>query len=54
MKLSFSTRGWGDLTFEQFMDIAGEMDFSGIEVYKLIKDKDLFVKGATYTQRRVI
>ncbi len=53
MKLSFSTRGWSDLTFEQFMDIAGEMDFSGIEVYKLIKDKDVFVKGEAFDRYNI-
>ncbi|MBR6159821.1 MAG: AMP-binding protein [Lachnospiraceae bacterium] len=53
MKLSFSTRGWSDLTFEQFMDIAAEMDFSGIEVYKLIKDKDLFVKGEAFDRYNI-
>ena len=53
MKLSFSTRGWGDLTFDEFMDIAGEMDFSGIEVYKLIKDKDLYVKGEAFDKYNI-
>ena len=53
MKLSFSTRGWNDLTFDEFMDIADEMDFAGIEVYKLIKDKDLFVKGEAFNQYNI-
>ena len=53
MKLSFSTRGWNDITFDEFMDIAGEMDFAGIEVYKLIKDKDLFVKGEAFDQYNI-
>ena len=35
MKLSFSTRGWGDLTWEDLLDTAGTMGFSGIEVYNL-------------------
>ena len=35
MKLSFSTRGWGDLAWEDLLDTAGTMGFSGIEVYNL-------------------
>ena len=35
MKLSFSTRGWGDLTWEDLLDTAGTMGFSGVEVYNL-------------------
>ena len=37
MKLSFSTRGWGDLTWEEMMETALTMGFSGIEVYNLPK-----------------
>ena len=50
MRLSFSTRGWRDISWEKFMDIALEMDFSGIEVYKLIGDRDLFVKGEAFSK----
>ena len=53
MRLSFSTRGWNDITFDEFMNIADEMDFAGIEVYKLIKDKDLFVKGEAFNQYNI-
>ena len=37
MKLSFSTRGWANLSWEEMMDTALEMGFSGIEVYNLPK-----------------
>ena len=37
MKLSFSTRGWADLTWDEMMQTALEMGFSGIEVYNLPK-----------------
>ena len=37
MKLSFSTRGWADLSWEEMMETALEMGFSGIEVYNLPK-----------------
>ena len=30
MNLSFSTRGWGDLSWEQLLDAALDMKFSGI------------------------
>ena len=37
MKLSFSTRGWTDLSWEEMMETALDMGFSGIEVYNLPK-----------------
>ena len=37
MKLSFSTRGWTDLSWEEMMQTALEMGFTGIEVYNLPK-----------------
>ena len=37
MKLSFSTRGWADLSWEEMMESALDMGFSGIEVYNLPK-----------------
>ena len=37
MRLSFSTRGWADLSWEEMMETALEMGFSGIEVYNLPK-----------------
>ena len=37
MKLSFSTRGWPKLSWEEMMDTALEMGFNGIEVYNLPK-----------------
>ena len=53
MRLSFSTRGWKDISFDKFLDIAEEMDYSGVEVYKLIGDKDLFVKGEAFNQYNI-
>ena len=37
MNLSFSTRGWGDLSWDEMMELALEMGFGGIEVYNLPK-----------------
>ena len=41
MKLSFSTRGWPDFSWEEMMETAVSMNFSGIEVYNLQKDSRL-------------
>ena len=46
MKLSFSTRGWGDLSWEQWLSTALSMDFSGIEIYNLHKFPHLQEKNA--------
>ena len=44
MKLSFSTKGWHNNTFEEFCDIASELRFDGIELHnienRLFNDKD--------------
>ena len=32
MRLSFSTRGWSHLSWEECLDIGVNMDFEGIEV----------------------
>ena len=41
MNLSFSTRGWGDLSWEELLDAALDMKFTGIEVYNLFKFPEL-------------
>ncbi len=44
MKLSFSTKGWHNSTFDEFCDIAENLDFGGIELHnvnnRLFTDKD--------------
>ena len=44
MKLSFSTKGWHNRTFDEFCDIAKELRFSGIELHnvknRLFTDKE--------------
>ena len=37
MKLSFTTRGWSSLSFQEVTDIADELKFSGFELYDLFK-----------------
>ena len=48
MKLSFSTRGWGDLSWDTLLDTALEMKFTGIEVYDLYKFPALTGKGGPF------
>ncbi len=48
MKLSFSTRGWSELSWEELMDIAQEMGFSGIEVYNLPKFDPLMGRSGPF------
>lgn len=40
MKLSFSTRGWKKLTWDNFVAKAGEMNFQGIEVYNALQNSE--------------
>ena len=44
MKVSFSTKGWHGVTFEEFCDTASELGYSGIELHnihgKLFTDRD--------------
>ena len=48
MKLSFSTRGWGDLSWDTYVETALEMKFTGIEVYNLFKFPALTEKGGPF------
>ena len=53
MKLSFSTRGWPDLTFGEMLDVASNMGFSGVEVYNLAKLDPLTEKGGPFHKYNV-
>ena len=48
MKLSFSTRGWGDLSWEALVESALDMKFSGIEVYNPQKFPALIGRGGPF------
>ena len=48
MKLSFSTRGWQKLPFDELVGKAAEMGFGGIELYDPLKSAELMAKGGTY------
>ena len=48
MKLSFSTRGWPGLSWDEMMDTAINMGFSGVEVYNLTKLDPMMDKGGPF------
>ena len=48
MKLSFSTRGWPNLSWEEMLDTARDMGFSGVEVYNLPKFNPLLDKSGPF------
>ena len=50
MRLAFSTRGWHSLTWNKLLDVANEMEFSGIEVYNLLGTEGLYLKGEAFNQ----
>ena len=45
MNLSFSTRGWGSRNLREWMDIASECRFGGIELYNILQEPALFENG---------
>ena len=53
MKLSFSTRGWGDLTWEELVESALDMKFSGIEIYNPQKFPQLVGRGGPFHKHTV-
>ena len=52
MNLSFSTRGWGDLSWEELLDTALDMHFGGIEVYNLQKNPELTDRSGPFHKYR--
>ena len=48
MKLSFSTRGWTDLSWDEVVKCACEMGFSGIEVYNVTRSQDMVGIGGPF------
>ena len=52
MNLSFSTRGWPDLSWDEMMELALDMGFGGIEVYNLPKFDPLLDRRAPSTNTR--
>ena len=48
MNLSFSTRGWPELSWEEMVQTALDMGFSGIEVYNPYKCPALTDRGGPF------
>ena len=53
MNLSFSTRGWGDLSWDQMLQEAVDMRFGGVEVYNLFKFPELTDRGGPFHSHKV-
>ncbi len=53
MNLSFSTRGWGDLSWEEMLDAALDMKFTGIEVYNLYKYPAMTDRGGAFHKHKI-
>ncbi len=53
MNLSFSTRGWGDMSWEQLLDAAVDMKFTGIEIYNLFKFPEMTDRGGPFHKHKV-
>ena len=53
MNLSFSTRGWGDLSWDELLDAALDMKFTGIEVYNLFKFPELTDRGGPFHKHKI-
>ncbi|MBR6114324.1 MAG: AMP-binding protein [Oscillospiraceae bacterium] len=54
MKLSFSTRGWQHLSWEETIATAEDSGLAGIEVYDLPKREDLYARGGAFHRYNVI
>ena len=48
MKLSFSTRGWQEFSFDEMIQTASETGFSGIELYNITRSDTLTDKGGAF------
>ena len=53
MNLSFSTRGWGDLGWEDMLQEAVDMRFGGVEVYNLFKFPEMTDRGGPFHAHKV-
>ena len=48
MKLSFSTKGWSERSWDELLELAETMDFNGIEVFDVTNNEALIGKGAPF------
>ena len=48
LKLSFSTRGWNESSWQENLTDAEDMDFNGVEVYNVIGIPELTDRGGPF------
>ena len=48
MKLSFSTKGWSERSWDELLELAETMDFNGIEVFDVTNNEALIGKVAPF------
>ena len=48
MNLSFSSRGWPELSWEEMLELAIDMGFNGVEVYNLHKANAMCDRGGAF------
>ena len=48
MNLSFSSRGWPELSWEEMLELAIDMGFNGVEVYNLHKNPTMCDRGGPF------
>ncbi len=53
MNLSFSTRGWADLSWEELVRTALDMKFTGIELYNIQKFPELTQRGGPFHKHKL-
>ena len=54
MRLSFSTRGWQHLSWDELVEAALDADLVGIEVYDLFKRQDLIQRGGPFDKYNAV
>lgn len=54
MRLSFSTRGWQHLSWEEALEAASDADLEGVEVYDLYKRDDLIQRGGPFDRYNLV
>ena len=48
MRLSFSTRGWGNVPWDELVETANDMGFAGIEGYDVLANDKFAGKGGPF------
>ena len=54
MKLSFSTRGWNHLAWDELLETAEETGLNGLEIYDLSRRDDLISRGGAFHKYNIL